>query len=359
MSLNRCGKQVNSRLLNKAKSSDKRYFLFYNLLWLLWILLHIFIVFHYGIELFSAVADSVVSNILLYIFCLIFSNILRFYQPGLKQSLNLIIWTAMLSSAWFMLIRLILPFLLSSDTVFIVFFNTTLLLRLVISVLLIGGSMLMMWVWQNFKNREQENLRYSQMIQLAREAELNSLRQQMQPHFLFNSLNSISALSVSDPPQAREMIIRLSDFLRATLSKNNDDLILFDDEIKQLGLYLEIEKLRFGHRLQTRFEISEQCSDKKLPPMMLQTLLENAIKHGLYGTTEHVNINISARCDNELLEIIVENPFDPLHSPSGAGFGLDTLKRRLFLIYNRSDLLGIEKKESVFKTTLKIPQLKP
>src|SRR5690606_27683378 len=111
--------------------------------------------------------------------------------------------------------------------------------------------------------------------------ELYNLRQQLQPHFLFNSLNSIIALIGNQPDRAKEMVFQLSDFLRGTLRKDDQQLIPLAEEVDHLKLYLEIEKVRFGHRLEVKIEIPKEAMEKKLPAMIVQPLLENAIKYGL------------------------------------------------------------------------------
>src|SRR5690606_35869240 len=118
--------------------------------------------------------------------------------------------------------------------------------------------------------------------ELLRSAELAKLRQQLQPHFLFNSLNSISALAGSKPEEARKMVHQLSEFLRGTLHKDEQTLVPFSDELRHLQLYLDIEKVRFGNRLKTEIDTHETCLNLKLPSLILQPVVENAIKFGLY-----------------------------------------------------------------------------
>ena len=120
--------------------------------------------------------------------------------------------------------------------------------------------------------------------------------QQLQPHFLFNSLNSINALIGFKPDEARKMIHQLSDFLRGTLKKDDDQLqVTLNDELQHLNLYLEIEKVRFGHRLQTEISCDERSGSAKLPSMLLQPIVENAIKFGLYDTTGEVVVSLRER----------------------------------------------------------------
>ena len=193
---------------------------------------------------------------------------------------------------------------------------------------------------------------------MAREAELTNLRQQLQPHFLFNSLNSISALAGTRPEEARKMIQQLSDFLRGTVKKDDASLVTLAEELQHLELYLDIEKVRFGHRLSTAIQKSEESLSMKLPSLLLQPIVENAIKFGLYDTMGEIGITISSWVENKMLCIEVKNPFDPATSlpRRGTGFGLSSVQRRLYLLYLRNDLLSTAQHENLFTTTIKIPQ---
>jgi LytS/YehU family sensor histidine kinase len=214
-------------------------------------------------------------------------------------------------------------------------------------------------VWWFLKEQSQSEVRVKETERLMREAELSNLRQQLQPHFLFNSLNSISALTISQPEQARKMIEQLSDFLRGCVKKESDQLIPLRDELHHLQLYLDIEKVRFGHRLATKINADKSLQGLKLPALLLQPVLENAIKFGLYDTTGEVVISLDSRLDQNDLLIEIKNPFDPETAPpkSGTGFGLNSVQRRLALLYYRNDLLSTSQVDDVFTTRIRIPQL--
>jgi LytS/YehU family sensor histidine kinase len=129
--------------------------------------------------------------------------------------------------------------------------------------------------------------------------------------------------------------------------------------MQYLQLYLDIEKVRFGHRLSTQIESDEVSESMKLPPMLLQPIVENAIKFGLYDTTEAVTISIRTRTENNYLLIAVQNPFDPETSKpkQGTGFGLSSVQRRLYLLFARNDLLNTIIDDNLFTIVLKIPQV--
>jgi len=210
-----------------------------------------------------------------------------------------------------------------------------------------------------YNQQDQQELieRKNEAEKLTKDAELSSLREKLQPHFLFNSLNSISALTLSKPQEARKMVQQLSDFLRGTIKKN-DDFTSLQLELDHLALYLEIEKVRFGNRLNTQILNDKASLQKMIPPMLLQPIVENAIKFGLYDTLESVTIQIEATFENPYLKINITNPFDPetAHPNKGTGFGLNSTQRRLALLYSRPDLLNTSTAENTFTTTILIPQ---
>lgn len=192
---------------------------------------------------------------------------------------------------------------------------------------------------------------------LHRDAELFKLRQQFGPHFLYNSLNSVSALVAIEPDKAQEMIGRLAHFMRASVRREMAESVPLADELSYVHEYLAIEAVRFGDRLVVRVEDDGACDDCTVPPFLLQPLLENAIKYGVYGTTGPVEIFVRIARVIGALRIVITNPFDPLTAPpSGTGFGLEGVGRRLTLLYGRTDLIATTNADHTFITTLTIPQ---
>jgi two-component system, LytTR family, sensor kinase len=193
---------------------------------------------------------------------------------------------------------------------------------------------------------------------IAKEAELHYLKQQLQPHFLFNSLNSINALIGYNPEKAREMVVQLAEFLRATIRQNGSKWVTIEEEIDQLQLFLQIEKVRFGERLQFHIEIEDSVMGLNIPQLLIQPLLENSIKHGLYGHIAQVVISLCITSEGKDCKILLSNPYDPTSvQAKGSGFGLEAVKRRLVLLFGRTDLLEIEKDGQMFNVQLKIPQM--
>jgi sensor histidine kinase YesM len=339
-------------------NKNSRYTLFaYVSIWLAWMSLHVLVLFLAGMSFNTALLDSILSNIPLVLLSLVLSNILRFYQPGPKHAWKVVIWCIVVAIIWLGLNGFLTSFILSYDQHFIAFYESGLLLRFFIALLLLVLSALIAWIIQLFINSEEENKRHFESEKLAKEAELNNLRQQLQPHFLFNTLNSVNALVTVNPAAARKMIHELSDFLRGTVRKDNESHISVEEELKHLQLYLAIEKVRFGHRMNTLIDVDEKVLKHNIPPLILLPLIENAIKYGLYDTLGNVEIKLNVKMTNGFIEISVTNPYDPDSSDrhKGLGFGLQTLSRRLFLIYGRKDLLSIKDENNTFTTSLKIP----
>jgi two-component system, LytTR family, sensor kinase len=233
-------------------------------------------------------------------------------------------------------------------------------LRFVFALLVLAMVLLLISIRNKWEDAYQINLQQKKTQELAREAELASLRQKLKPHFLFNSLNSISALALSNPEEARVMIQNLSAFLRGTLKTEENVITDLEQELKQLHLYLSIEKVRFGHRLSINFEVDEKAHQAQLPSMILQPIVENAIKYGLYDTIGKTEIEIKIKLEEYALIINVSNPFDKnSHRISdGEGFGLNYIKRRLYLLYSRNDLLITNTNNDRFFTEMIIPQNK-
>ncbi len=311
----------------------------------------------YGIPLRESMIDGAATSAVLAFAGFDITVIVKYYRPSAKNAFYLIVASVVLAALGCVLLNWILK-QLSTDTVYLATLKSTMLLRFVFIWLMTLILGIQGKVWWFVKEQNQNEQRAKETERLMREAELSNLRQQLQPHFLFNSLNSISALTMVQPEQARKMIEQLSDFLRGTVKKDGNQLVSLRDELHHLQLYLDIEKVRFGHRLITKISTGDSLLDMKLPSLLLQPVLENAIKFGLYDTTGEVTITVDAKNEQNNLLIEITNPFDPETAApkSGTGFGLSSVQRRLALIFYRNDLLSTSQKENIFTTLIKIPQ---
>lgn len=244
------------------------------------------------------------------------------------------------------------------DNFFAEFIRIYTFLKFCGAFLLISCMSMFSLMWYTQQDQNEIAVHQAETLQLAKDAELYKLRHQLQPHFLFNSLNSISALTASQPEKARYMIQQLSDFLRVTLKQDEKQWSNIDEEMQYLQLYLDIEKVRFGHRLQTDIIKNDNTNDLQIPSFLLQPIVENAIKFGLYDTTDNVIISIHINKENQSLFVKIENPFDAetAQTIAGTGFGLSSIRRRLYLLFARNDLLKTTTEKQLFTTTITIPQ---
>jgi two-component system, LytTR family, sensor histidine kinase AlgZ len=191
---------------------------------------------------------------------------------------------------------------------------------------------------------------------LAREAELKALRAQVNPHFLFNSLNSISALTSVEPAKAREMCVLLAEFLRMTLGLGEKESIPLSEELSLLHRYLAIEKVRFGARLQMEEAVEEESMSIQLPPLILQPLVENAVTHGIANLPEGGMVRLmSQRHDGRAL-LAVENSFDPEATPARkSGLGLRNVRDRLEARYGKDASVRVSAENGTFRVELSFP----
>jgi two-component system, LytTR family, sensor histidine kinase AlgZ len=195
---------------------------------------------------------------------------------------------------------------------------------------------------------------------LARDAELRALRAQINPHFLFNSLNSISALTSLDPAKAREMCILLADFLRMTLGLGEKALVPLREELDLLQRFLAIEKVRFGDRLQVDAYVEVQAQSCLVPPLILQPLVENAVIHGIAHLPQGGTVRLSAECSGGRLHLSLENSVDP-DAPSSrkGGMGLANVRQRLEARYGKEATIRSTAEEERFRVTLSLPAETP
>jgi two-component system, LytTR family, sensor kinase len=311
-----------------------------------------------GLSVKNALIDAILLSFFAGLGIVVAANNLNYYRPSNFNYSFLLIWCLALSAFSVFVSRLIF---LSGFTIvpkYLEFVNNSFFLRLLLTYIIMVLQIAIVLIWYIFQDFQENAKRNTETETLNKEAELYKLRQQLQPHFLFNSLNSINALIGFKPSEARNMIQQLSDYLRFTIKKEDSQLVNFEDEIQYLSLYLNIEKVRFGHRLTTQIDIDDEVMQLKIPALLLQPLLENAIKYGLYDTLDPICINIKAKKIENSLEIEVRNPFDGQSSqlPEGTGYGLKATKRRLELLFSRFDLLETQKIDNEFIATLKIPQ---
>jgi two-component system sensor histidine kinase AlgZ len=225
-----------------------------------------------------------------------------------------------------------------------------------IGVLLYLLAVALHYVLLSLESSKEAETREQEARTMAKEAELKALKAQINPHFLFNSLNSISALATVDGVRAREMCIKLSDFLRSTLSLGEKESITLREELALAKAYLDVEQVRFGARLRVAIETDPDCYDCVVPPLFLQPLVENAVKHGIAGLVDGGTIRLRARCQDGRLHVTIENEFDP-EAPAARkhGLGLQNVRNRLRALYENQALVDTEMADHRFAVEVDLP----
>lgn len=207
-----------------------------------------------------------------------------------------------------------------------------------------------------FQESRQAEAQALQFQILSREAELRALRAQIHPHFLFNALNSISALVVARPEEARRVCILLADFLRRSLTLGARDRVPLGEELALAEDLLAIERVRFGARLKHESRVDEASRACAVPPLLLQPLVENAVTHGIAQCLEGGTVRVEAERTGDRLRVVIENPRDPdTPGPRGAGIGLENVRRRLAAVYGREAELRVLAEGPIFRVELSLP----
>lgn len=348
-------------MLNPVLNPFKNFY-FYLTAWSAATLAHAFVLHHFYVPSFAtAFADALFFN---FSFAAIGIGIwypCRYLRFDYNSILNIVTNHMMAGSfillVWiqfnFSILRLLIPY----DIDYQVFLESSIPLRIIQGMLYYLIVILFYYLFIYYVSSRENLLKASELRTKVKETQLELLKAQLNPHFIFNSLNSISALTITNPARAQEMVVKLSTFLRYSIAQKSDNLVSLSDELQNCLLYLDIEKVRFGDRLQLTNEITEACNDFLVPELILQPLIENAIKHGVHESSEPVSVKLSCITENEILEISITNSFDPEYpSKTGKGLGLKSVIERLHLLYGRGNWLYTEKQDNEFTAILRIPK---
>jgi len=297
------------------------------------------------------------------LFCLLISHTYRNYinkWRWLSLGMPRLIPRVLLSS---MVLGLIMYFLRIPASVPLGLFNKT----IVLDVFNIMGQSfyyaIIFFLWSVFYFIYNYFERYNTSLKLeasVKEIELNNLKSQLNPHFIFNALNSIRALVDENPEKSKQAINQLSNILRNSLVADKRSLTKFGDELKMVKDYLGLESIRFEERLRTEFDIDPASKGFLVPPLMIQTLVENGVKHGISKLTEGGIIQVQAKVENDRLRISIRNSgqyFFNGHKKRG-GLGLSNTTQRLKLLYGKEAHFAISNESNSFVLTeLTIPHL--
>jgi len=316
--------------------------------------------FLYAFPLNIAAGDSLIFNFIFSLIGISIWYVVRYSSPGRKSMLNFLFnhlaSVTILLLFWFGVSYMILNMLFGYVPAYRQFLVNSIPYRLIIGFTiyaLIGMAYYLFIFYTNLQEKMKLEVRLNELL---KESELNMLKSQINPHFLFNSLNSISSLTITNPEKAREMVIKLSDFLRYSVATNASSFTTLEKEMANIQRYLEIEKVRFGDKLVFSFKLEGSCKDHIIPVMLLQPLFENAIKHGVYESTERVEIEMDCEFKSGFLEIRIVNDFDPnAHGRKGSGLGLKNIRERMRLLYQDKNLLKTTILDKRFEVKLSIP----
>jgi two-component system LytT family sensor kinase len=349
--------------VNNPLYGNRTYFYLYAGIWTLIAAVHLIILASYhvfGLEI--ALSEAVVANFIIALLGLSLWYPV-FYISYRRSNILISIFqqifmSVIASGLWFGITYLFLATTFRDNQDYISYLKESVPWRLAAGLLyyfLIVLLYNLIIYYQNFKEKVTSE---GELKALIKESELNSLKSQINPHFLFNSLNSISSLTTISPEKARDMIIKLSEFLRYSLSKDEKQLTTLGQEINNVNRYLDIEKIRFGKRLNIITKIEEECLNKKLPWLILQPVIENAIKYGVYENIEESVIELSCWCSNDVLRLSIKNNFDAeLIVNKGEGIGLQNIRHRLKIIYNNDNLVNINNEDGIFEVVFTFPQV--
>ncbi len=333
--------------------------------WLAWLILAtgqlLLIHFVYGGKVDVAIADGAISMLLYGLLGLAVwfpvKYMLRNDNELYSSVFNIVLTGSLTIILWLILPRFLVRAFVAEKVDYDIFWHSSLVFRATAGILIFFMIVLIYYLFLSATRLAEKAARQAQLEAQVREGELKMLRSQINPHFLFNSLNSVSSLTVTDPLKAREMIVKLSDFMRYSLSARNEQPVTLQSEMESLRLYLQIEKVRFGDRLVIEEDISPECLPALLPGMLLQPLYENAVKHGVYESTEEVIIKTSARMENHSVVISVTNNVDTdsVVTRKGAGIGLKNVSSRLELFFGEMADLTVNRNDDSFNVTVRFP----
>ncbi len=309
--------------------------------------------------------DTVVFNLILCGFGLFFWYPAKYISFETSSHIKIILshlLTALLVTVVWLTFGFFIMQLIIDDKSYTAFFNKSLPWRFLIGLLIYCVLTAFYYVFIYYQSLQEKITEESKLKNLVTEAELKSLKFQLNPHFIFNSLNSISALTDINASKAKEMVIKLAEFLRYTLTNNEKQLNPLSEELKSVKLYLEIEQIRFSGGLdgKDKFTYTESIDDKclstQVPAMILQPLFENVIKHAVYESIEPIHIKLKCSFVDDNLKISLENNYEFSGSTTkSTGIGLNNIRNRLELIYGRKNLLEVIKTENRFVVNLFIP----
>jgi two-component system LytT family sensor kinase len=344
-------------------TGNRRSILIYSLVWLMVAatqgLLYLYV---FNFPLSVVLTDALFSSLLFGFMGLLAwypTRYIPFHRQSPFYSISAhVVAGVIVMGSWVLLSIGVLNAVFSSQEDYIEFLNQTVAWRAMLGGLIYLVLVLIYYLVSNNQKLQERAQQEERLKGMVRDAELNMLKSQINPHFLFNSLNSIASLTMSNPEEAREMIIRLSDFLRYSLKHRENEYIPLREELGRMKDYLAIEKVRFGEKLLYEFIISGECDEFPVPTMIFQPLFENAIRHSVYESVDPVTIKFSCVSDEGHMKAVISNDYDPaIPTRKGTGVGLQNVRQRIALAYKEKGNVQWSGKDGVFSVTILFPRI--
>ncbi len=344
-------------------TGKRRSILIYSMVWLLIAALQG--VIYWYIQRFSlsvVIADPLVSNLLFGVLGLLAWYPTRYIpfqrHTPLYSLLAHAVAGMLMLFIWILVSVGLLNTIFIQDVDYIEFLNGSMVFRGMLGGLVYLVLVLVYYLASSAQKLQEQTRQEERLKNLVRDTELDMLKSQINPHFLFNSLNSIASLTMSNPDEARDMIIRLSDFLRYSLKHRENEYVPLREEIGRMKDYLAIEKVRFGEKLMVEFNISTECDGFPVPTMIFQPLFENAIRHSVYESTEPVTIRFDCMPDGNVMKTVISNDYDPgIPGRKGTGVGLQNVKKRIDLAYEGQGVVHWKGENGIFEVTILFPRI--
>jgi sensor histidine kinase YesM len=344
-------------------TENRRSILIYALVWLAIASLQSFMLwFFLQFPIVLVISDALISNLIFGFLGLLAWYPTR-YIPFQKHTpvystLAHLVAALLALGIWVLLTYGFLSVIFSNDLEYIQFLNRTIAWRSILGGLVYLVLVLIYYLVTNNQKLQERVQQEERLRNLVRDAELNLLKSQINPHFLFNSLNSISSLTMSNPAEARDMIIRLSDFLRYSLKHRENEFVPLKEELIRMKDYLAIEKIRFGEKLLYEFEIDEICQEFPVPTMIFQPLFENAIRHSVYESVDPVRIRFQCVTENDHMKATISNDYNPeIPTRKGTGVGLQNVRQRIELAYRGKGSVQWKGGDGIFEVNISIPRI--
>lgn len=342
--------------------NNKNNLLIYSFAWIVIISIQTYALFQlFNFPWIYALVDGIVHGILFFIFGIglyFFMRFQEFYKQSrmsvfIEHTTSLII----IVSIWVISGIYILSAIFSQNKEIEEFLWEAITWRYLNGFLMFIVLTLFYFLNTYYSHIQEKQKKENDLNRILKDTEINLLRSKLNPHFLFNSLNSLHALIQTKPEDASDMLLDLSDYLRFSLGQDYKKLITLKEEIINLNRYLAIEKIRFGDKICFDKNWDENCNDLKIPALILQPLLENAIKYGLQGNIDQVKISMRCHIEDAQLYLEIENNYDEKTAyRKGAGMGMYSVRKRLEIIFKQHHLFKVEKKNDTFNVRLIIPQ---